>query len=108
MPPQTTYFEQQIGEKRIVVVKSYDAAFAQEAFRQVNLDALSFLSRSLNVTDTPLPEDENYADALWDEVQEGAREDWNTFSYFIVRNTLLQRQIAEHTVLNSLIATHAH
>lgn len=30
------------------------------------------------------PQTNGYADALWDEVQEGAREDWNTLSYFVV------------------------
>ena len=90
MPQQTTFYEQQIGDRRIEILKSYDSAFAREAFDQMDEKALRFLGRFLELerkydpADVPSPNDDGYADALWDEVQEGAREDWNTLSYFVV------------------------
>jgi hypothetical protein len=89
MPQQETYFEQQVGDKRILVLKSYDAAFAREAFDRMGEEALQFLSSSLkhsekyDAKDVP-PEDPDFGDALWQEVEDGAREDWNAFSYFVV------------------------
>jgi hypothetical protein len=90
MPEQTTFFEQQTGDRRIVVLKSYDRAFAREGFDQMQPEALRFLGRFLELdskyepAEIPTPEGEDYAEALWEEIQEGARENWNTFSYFIV------------------------
>lgn len=89
MPQQTSFFDQTVGDTRIEVLKSYDEAFAREAFDQMNEDALEFLARSLdlNGSDTEValnPESPEYADSIWDELKDGAREDWNSFSYFIV------------------------
>jgi hypothetical protein len=39
------------------------------------------------------PQDDGYTDALWDELQESAREDWNTFSYFIVSEEAAGRSV---------------
>ncbi len=83
MPQQEMYFQQEVGGKRVQVLKSYDATFAREAFGQMNEDALRFLSRSLDVQDTS-EDDPDFAEALWLEVEDGAREGWNTFSYFVV------------------------
>jgi hypothetical protein len=33
---------------------------------------------------SPSQEDPDFAETLWLEVEDGAREDWNTFSYFVV------------------------
>lgn len=47
MPGQTTFFDEIIGGTRVEVLKSYDEAFAREAFEQMDEDALAFLVRSL-------------------------------------------------------------
>jgi hypothetical protein len=49
MPQQETYFEQLVGDKRILVFKSYDAVFAREAFDRMGEEALQFLSSSLEL-----------------------------------------------------------
>lgn len=89
MPRETSFLEQTVGNTRIEVLKSYDKAFAREAFDQMDEDALEFLAQSLHLdsleTDSGLsPEDPDYADSIWEELADGAREDWNSFSYFIV------------------------
>jgi hypothetical protein len=89
MPGQTTFFDEIIGGTRIEVLKSYDEAFAHEAFEQMDDDALAFLARSLSIGDSdevtgPNPEAPDYSDVIWEELKDGAREDWNSFSYFIV------------------------
>jgi hypothetical protein len=99
MPQQTIFFEQQLGEKRILVVKSYDRAFAREVFEQMQPEALSFLERTLKLqgeyeaTDIASPEGDADAEALWEGIQDSAREDWNTFSYFVV-----SEEIAGHAL----------
>lgn len=90
MPQQATFFDEKIGDLRVVVLKSYDPTYAREAFDQMQPEALRHLRQCLEVdvkydtSGVPSPEDEEYPDALWEEVQNCAREDWNTFSYFIV------------------------
>jgi len=90
MPAQEVFLDQHVGNRHIQIVKTYDEQYAREAFDQTGEEALRFLGRFLerdskyDPADIPSPHDEGYADALWDEVREGAREDWNTLSYFIV------------------------
>ena len=89
MPQQETFFEQIIGDTRVQVLKSYDAAYAREAFSLMDAEALTFLGHSLQAqgavsSDLPSPGDPQFADSLWQEVEDGAREEWNSFSYFIV------------------------
>ena len=86
MPKQETFFEQQVGERRIEVLKSYDQGYAHEAFKNMDEQALRSLWASLkpeeiydpaglpSLTD---PNDLNgEAEAfLWDELLEQARED---------------------------------
>ena len=89
MPQQTIFLDQTVGNTRIEVLKSYDKAFARETFDQMDEDALVFLANSLDLessdTENELrPEDPDFADSIWAEMNEGAREDWNSFSYFIV------------------------
>jgi hypothetical protein len=88
MPQQEVYFEQRRGEKNVAVLKTYDTAFARDAFEQMKPDALSFLAHSFkregNVESSENAGEDEFAEDLWQELQEGAREDWNTFSYFIV------------------------
>jgi hypothetical protein len=46
-------------------------------------EALKFLEGSLDLAGESDPE------ALWEGIEDGAREDWNAFSYFIVSETVL-------------------
>jgi hypothetical protein len=97
MPQQEMFFERQVGDKRIVVLKSYDRAFAREAFDQMQPEALRFLGRFLELdSDKSVDDassDDDHIEALWQEVQDGAREEWNTFSYFIVTEETAGRSL---------------
>ena len=86
MPEQEIFYEQAIGEKRVVVIKSYDKTYAREAFDQVGPKALLFLKESLQSQDKLIPENDEAAEALWEELEEDSREDWNKFSYFVVKD----------------------
>jgi hypothetical protein len=90
MPIQETFLEREVNGRQLQVVKSYDSAFARDAFNHMEPMALDFLKSCLNLqskydpTELPLPSDPEFADVVWEEIEEGAREDWNTFSYFVV------------------------
>jgi hypothetical protein len=92
MPKQETFFEQTVGGRRIEVVKSYDQAYARQAFRSMDGDALQRLWTSLKLEEIydpaglpALNDPEGEGDAfLWDELLEQAREDGPVLSFFIV------------------------
>lgn len=90
MREQSTFFEQQVGDKCVVVLKTYDTKVAREAFDQMAQDALEALGASLELeskfdaVDIPSPGDAGFAEFLWEAIEDGAREDWDSFSYFIV------------------------
>ena len=89
MPRQTSFLDETVGNTRIEVLKSYDEAFAREAFDHMDENALRFLASSLDLSNSEIagglsPENPDYADLIWDELKDGAREDWDSFSYFIV------------------------
>lgn len=85
MSSQEVFFSQDFAGKRIQVLKIYDRQFAREAFEQMSEDAKELLASALvadgvlEINDDPTSDDE-----LWEGIQEGAREDWNSFSYFVV------------------------
>jgi hypothetical protein len=92
MPKQEVFFEQQVGERRIEVLKSYDQAYAREAFQNMDEQALQQLWTALKPEEIydpaglPAlsgPEGEGEA-FLWDELLEQAREDGSLLSFFIV------------------------
>jgi hypothetical protein len=93
MPQQEIFFEQQIGNRKVEVLKSYDTVFAHEAFARMQSGAVDFLADSLKLAekyepaDIPPADQEQYAEMLWEDLQDGARENWNTFSYFVVMET---------------------
>lgn len=102
MPKQETFFEQQNGNRKIEVLKSYDQGYAHEAFRNMDKDALQRLWTALKPEETHEPaglprlndpEDVNgEAEAfLWDELLEQAREDGNLLSFFVVNETVKHR-----------------
>jgi hypothetical protein len=91
MREQEVFFDQQLSGKRIVILKTYDRALAHEAFDQLTSDAYQALAKSLDLNasfdpaDIPSPSDSGFPDFLWGAVEEVAREDWDSFSYFIVQ-----------------------
>lgn len=95
MPKQETFFEQQDGEIKIEVLKSYDSGYAREAFRNMNDEALKRLWNVLEVEKTydaadlpPLGQPDGAGeDFLWDELTDSAREYGNELSFFIVNET---------------------
>lgn len=94
MPQQELFFEQATGNRRIQVLKTYDAAYAREVFDQMDEDAQIMLWQSLDIEQTydtgdlPSPTDPDRANLLWDELLDSAREDVrldpNLRSFFVV------------------------
>ena len=91
MPNQEVFFDQVVSGKRVVVLKSYDQAYAREAFDNMDEESLKRLWTALKpeeqyeAEELPKlgnPEDVNgEAEAfLWDELLEQAREDGNVLS----------------------------
>lgn len=94
MPQQEIFFGQEVEHGRIEVLKTYDRAFAQEAFEHMDEAALRFLHKSLNLSveyesaEKVELHNQEFLDLLWEEIEDGAREDWNKFSYFVVVKTM--------------------
>lgn len=97
MPRQETFLAVKDGDATIEVLKTYDEKFAREAFRNMDDDALARLAKSLNLESLfepdgiPAPTDDNYEDFIWDVMADEAREDWKTFSYFVVTKSVGQK-----------------
>jgi hypothetical protein len=95
MPKQEVFFEQQVGERRVEVLKSYDQAYAREAFHNMDDEALQDLWSALKPEEIydpaglPTLSDPNGEGEafLWDELLEQAREDGPLLSFFIVNET---------------------
>jgi hypothetical protein len=96
MPKQEVFFEQQAGERRVEVLKSYDQSYAREAFQNMDEQALQQLWNALKPEEVydpaglpalgdPAGEREAF---LWDELLEQAREDGPLLSFFIVTETI--------------------
>jgi hypothetical protein len=86
MPEQEIFFSESLNGKHVQVIKTYDSQLAREAFEQMDDNSKSVLKQTLlteGVFDFGKPE-ETTDDDLWQGVEDGAREDWNSFSYFIV------------------------
>jgi hypothetical protein len=91
MPAQELFFEQTVGGRRIEVVKTYGEQFAREAFDSMDEAAQEHLWQALKPEEiydpAGLPGRDEPIDReafLWDELVTQAREDWKTFSYFVV------------------------
>jgi hypothetical protein len=93
MPKQEVFMDAAIGDKQVQVLKTYDAAYAREAFDAMDVEALKFLTLWLDIEDLPAPESPDFADTIWEAVEDGAREDWNSFSYFVVTESTSGRTI---------------
>ncbi len=90
MHQQEIFLDETIDGKRVQVIKTYDESYAREAFRSMSDDAKAFLWRSLKPEDLyeaeGLPKElgEEYDAFLLDVLISEGREEWNTFSYFVV------------------------
>lgn len=78
-----------MGLSRIRVLKTYDSAFAREAFSEMDEMALSHLAGTLAAEGIFKPEDApesplEYTDFLWRQVEESARERDQVRSFFVV------------------------
>jgi hypothetical protein len=97
MPRQETFLTVNKGDETVEVLKTYDETFAREAFRNMDDAALAHLAASLKPEsiyeeeDIPKPGDEGYEDFIWDVMVDDAREDWKTFSYFVVTKSKGQK-----------------
>ncbi len=94
MPKQEIFFDHVSEGHRIEVLKTYDQSYAREAFDNMDVDAQNFLWNSLRPEEIydpaglPTPNELLERGAfLWDELVDQAREDWQTFSYFVVNET---------------------
>ncbi len=90
MPRQETFLNVKNGDEIVEVLKTYDQEYAREVFRNMDDAALSHLATSLkpetifDESGIPKPGEEGYEDFIWDVMVDDAREDWKTFSYFVV------------------------
>ena len=94
MPRQEVFFEQQTGNRRVEVLKTYDRTYAREVFNGIDTEARKALAAALELetnyepADIPAPDGSDYDDFLWDELLEAAREDVrddpNLYSFFVV------------------------
>ena len=91
MRVQEVFFEQEQNGHRVEIIKIYDAASAREAFAEMDDAALDFLTQALNLAgsydpaDIPEKSSLEFADFLWEELRDNAREDGNVCSFFIVQ-----------------------
>lgn len=90
MPKQELYLDIENAGEHTFVVKSYDSAFAKEAFEAMTDEACQELANSLALDDNSEAEDipernsGEFSDFLWQTLSDSAREDGQLFSYFIV------------------------
>ena len=90
MPQQETFFEQSSGQLHVEVLKTYDRAYAREAFESMDEAAYTRLWNSLGIEglydrdDIPSPDNASRLDFLWGELEDAAREDGNLCSFFVV------------------------
>jgi hypothetical protein len=98
MPKQEVFFEQQVGDRRIEILKSYDQTYAREAFQNMDDEALQQLWKALKPEEIydpaglpTLGDTEGEGEAfLWDELLEQAREDGALLSFFVVNETTIK------------------
>lgn len=91
MRVQEIFFEQERNGHRLEVIKTYDTASAREAFADMDDGALNWLAKALDLAgsyspgDIPEKTSSEYADFLWEELLDRAREDGNICSFFVVQ-----------------------
>jgi len=91
MRVQEVFFDQEQNGHRVEVIKTYDIVAAHEAFAELNDSALDFLANALKLADSydladiPDKTSPEYADFLWQELEDCSREDGNVCSFFVVQ-----------------------
>lgn len=94
MPSQQTFFSETSEGKQIDIVKTYDRQLAREAFEEMDAQAMDTLAKALILEGLLEPEEVGDLDdeGLWQGIEEGSRENWNTFSYFIVQENIADKK----------------
>jgi hypothetical protein len=92
MPSQELYLEKKAGLDVFQVLKTYDTAFAKETFEAMDEAAMLHLSKSLSIAEEVSPDEipsspDEWADLIWEEMYDSAREHGQTRSYFVVRRS---------------------
>lgn len=97
MPQQELFFTQQVGDRRVEVLKTYDQSYAREVFRKIDDTAMKSLARALEIErhydheDIPASGGPEYDEFLWEELSESSVEDVRQspmlYSFFIVTET---------------------
>jgi len=93
MPRQKKALTSAVAGRKVEIIKTYDQKYAHEVFSLMNDAALDHLAISMKLSadfeesDTPPRSDEEYTDFLWGEMLDAAREDWNLFSFFVVKES---------------------
>jgi len=92
MQSQELYLEKKAGSDVFQVLKTYDTAFAKETFASMDEAAIEHLSKSLSISEECPPDElpaspDDLADLIWEEMDDSAREQGQTRSYFIVRRS---------------------
>ncbi|MFP5236107.1 MAG: hypothetical protein ACLGSD_09400 [Acidobacteriota bacterium] len=97
VPRQELFFERNIGDTRIEVLKTYDRSYAREVFDAMSDDATNALAAALDIagnydaSEVPDPKGFEYGDFLWQELCSAAVEDVrldpNLYSFFVVCET---------------------
>ena len=97
MPQQEVFFEQQTGDWRIEVLKTYDRSYAREVFGSVNDEAKRSLAAALEIAKNYDPEDiqiqmdkttrtssrEELSEASLEDIRQSPR----LYSFFVVTET---------------------
>jgi hypothetical protein len=83
MPLQETFLEKQLSDGRALVIKTYDANLAHDAFQHIGEDALAYVANALRLEelfeagDIPETSSPDYTDFVWETLSDEAREDGN-------------------------------
>jgi hypothetical protein len=94
MPQQEVFFEERLGDRLIVVLKTYDRFYAREVFGKVDDVAMKSLAAALEIEKNyernymPASDGADYEDFLWEELSDASLEDVRQsprlYSFFVV------------------------
>jgi hypothetical protein len=85
MPQQTVFLQEEIGDKSITVLKTYDQQFAREVFDDMDDTARAELVTALHLENDYEVDGLTFdGDVIWEELVDQAREDYRLFSFFVV------------------------
>jgi len=99
MPQQEIFYQHTAGNWRVEVIKTYDRAYARDAFDAMDPAARGHLWNALRIEMNHEPEDipardtPDGEDFLWEELLDSAREDGNQLSFFIVNDSEAPRSL---------------